>query len=1049
MTLLASLRLAPTVSRIRRFAVCLSLVSLAVAGSAAVAAADTGATRLVVSPKPGQAIGGDRVRIVVRAGAEGESLKARLNGVPIGKRFAVRVRERRRVLEASPADGLRRGRNVLRVWVAERGGYRPATVRFEVAHRRPLASAGIDRRVVAGRRFEVQGLLRLHRSDAGRKRLRWEVVKAPARSALSRSLRTGAKASAKPSALSGRRTLTPTLRPDVRGRYKIRLTAISGNGASSDTATLYAVPANPLVLLDTSVPATASEPRPGIQVGGDVLRAPYLRTAGKQGSYSGDADGIEYAAIWQVLAYDRVTMALKWNRTYGICNREASVYPCTADEGGNPKAADLGAELSALGPQSLVVAVSHPSGGAPGLGWAAPAAFGYLASLKEIGLPTPADAELAPQIAAAKAGEMAAVGVPGLAEGEAKFIVGGGRTGLRGYLTPDSNAPKRYFYLPGAREPFDSRFAGSCNAQGCTVAQKVGETVVNGTVGAGQAGFLVSGFDRHTLAPVEHQTFTTASGVNEGSVSLGSAETEKMAAYLQSLASRELLVFVTSVHGPSQSGAVFFTPGTPAGAWGRLTEAIAAIGGTREGFNSAATTAGSDYTLVGYAQLEEGAGDEIAGAAARLRGALVPSARSQFEPHAVTSGDAAPAELLIQILLRAPQPSAWPLQGNTEAQAAIAAIGAQSKQLGPNPRAAYWTQLTSPELAALALEEVERSRRPPNATFGAKAFGKAKEALETEIGYVKTTRTYMKELAQPASQAGKIGWQEAGLISAELTERLKQLKEEGQAKAEYLAIVEELLEIVSLGADVKEWAKTAKFLAGAAIAAEVGQTIWAGDYSGAAKTPGVTVQALQLGKQLRLQAEANEATFARMGDVIVSDWTKLREVGAYGGCNPSGGCGAYEELGHDEESEEVAAAAMKRSFDREIYERLVPLAFPIWNTGLTTNQEAAVPPGEFECSDVSRPFEGAPQAAYHRSLWQYDPVTGAKTWRVYLSVARSERTYGWAPEPMLKRMFEPVPVANSNAEEGGLGIDSGHFMRQGLKISEYVSGWVCEWRTGE
>ena len=42
----------------------------------------------------------------------------------------------------------------------------------------------------------------------------------------------------------------------------------------------------------------------------------------------------------------------------------------------------------------------------------------------------------------------------------------------------------------------------------------------------------------------------------------------------------------------------------------------------------------------------------------------------------------------------------------------------------------------------------------------------------------------------------------------------------GEAKAEYLAIVEEILEMVSLGADVKEWAKTAKFLTGAAIAAE-------------------------------------------------------------------------------------------------------------------------------------------------------------------------------------------------------------------------------------
>jgi hypothetical protein len=1004
--------------------------------------------RLIVSPRPGLSVRADSVRVVVRAGPEHEDLKAKLNGVAIGRRFLVTGHERKRVLEATPVDGLRRGKNVLEVWVLKRGGYRRATVHFTIDHRRPLGSAGTDRRVVAGSRVELRGLLQLAKSDPGKKGVRWEVVKAPARSALSQPPGSSARVSAEANALGERHSLTPTFRPDVRGRYKVRLTAASGNGTSVDTATVYAVPPNPLIVLKTSVPATASEPRPGIQVGGEILRAPYMRTTGK-GSFAGTVEGVHYWAMWQVVAYDRVTMALKWNRTYGLCSGHANLYPCTVGPKGLPQFVNMAQELAAMGPETLIVASSHPTGATSALTWGPPNEDGFLEDgLTAIGLPGEATPGVGPQIETAKSGEMAAVGVPGLASGDAKIIVGGGQTGLNGYLTPDSNAPKHYFFVPAQRVPFDTRSATSCNAASCTVAQTVGGTEDNGTIGAGQAGFLVSAYDRHTLALLGHETFVTATGTNEGAGGRGAAAASAMAAYIKAISEEERLVAITSIHGPAQSQPVLYTPGVTFQTWEGLLQAITLVGGSREEFNRAATTPGSDYSLLGSQPGPEGAGSEASAPGARLRGALVPDQRSQFEAQAVTSGETAPAEKLMQILVRAPQPTAWPLEGNAEAQAAIAAIGSQCAELGPNPRAAYWTQLTDPEVATTALAEVQKSTRPATATFSAAAFAAAKKELETEIEYVRKTRVYMKELAQPANSAGKIGWQEAGLISAELEERLKDLKEEGAAKAEYFSIVEEVLEAASLAFDVGEFAKTAKFLTAAAIVAEGGQTAWEGTYSGASKPPGVTVQALQLGKQLRIQAEATEAAFARMGDVIVSDWTKLAEVGKYGGCDFNGGCGPngeFEELSHNKEAEEVASAAMKRSFDRELYERLVPLAFPIWNTGTAEIPETGAPPEEFYCSDFSYPFNGAPALAYHRTFWLFDPATQTKFWRVYISIARSERTYGWAPETMLKRMFEPVPANSSNAEAGGLGIDPDQFMRQGLKIEEYKSGWECSW----
>lgn len=1008
----------------------------------AVASAQAG---LIKQPARGQALKGDRLLVVVAAGPEQEDLRARLNGVSIGRRFRVRDGERRRVLDVSPVDGLRRGKNVLRVWVLRGGGYRRAVVHFKVTHRRPMAGAGIDRRVAVGTRVELNGVLRLDKSDSGPKRLRWQVTKAPARSALSQAVGSGARSKAMKSAIGGRRTLTPTFRPDVRGRYKVRLTATSGNGTSDDTATVYAVPPNPLIVLKTGVPASAQDPQPGIQVGGETLRAPYLRTAGGSGSYSGAVGGVAYAAMFQLVAYDRVTMAPKWNRTYGFCRSQANgSYPCMVGPDGNPEAASLSQELTALGPETLVIAASHPSGATPALRWGAPYEGGFLSQLAAIGIPN----ELDGLVSEAKAGEMAGVGVPGLAAGDAKLSIAAGLDGLDGYLTPDGNAPRHYFFVPAQRLPFDTRFARSCNAAGCTVAQEVGGTEVNGTIGAGQAGFLVSVYEPQTLAPLGHETFVTASGSNEGTAGAGARATAAFAEYIESESRNDRVVVVTSIHGPSQSQPVLYTPGTSPQTWEQLLQAVTFVGGTRDRFNRAATTEGSDYSLISLAPAAgEGSAEETSGAAARLQGALVPNGHDAFELQGVTSGEAAPAEMLMRILLEPPKPNAWPLEGNAEAQVAIAAIGSQSTQLGSDPRAAYWTQLTSAELAATALKEVESSTRPVGAGYSAAAFAAAKQELETEIGLVRQTRVYMKELAQPANSAGKVGWQEAGLIAAELEERLKNLDSEGQAKAEWLSVVEEILEVVSLGADAGGAEKLAKFISGAAIAAESGQTAWSSNYEGAAKPPGVTVKALQLGKQLRVQAEANEAAIARMGDVIVSDWEKLKIVGRYGGCNPNGGCGSYEELGFDGESEAVASAATKRAADRELYEQLVPLAYPIWNTGLAYFPSGQVPPSEFECNDVSYPFEGSPPFASYASLWKFNPESAVKTWRTYLSVARSERTYGWLSEPLLKRMFEPIPPNNTEAESNGLGIDRDQFMRQGLKINEYTTDWYCDWQS--
>ena len=195
------------------FACCAFLI---VSGEAAASAS------VVVKPKPGQEITHHPVRFVVRAGPEAEDLKARLNGVRIGRDFLV-TRRGRRVLSISNSHGLRHGSNVLKVVARTHRGtvVRRSTVRFTVAHKRPLAGAGRDRRIARGDRIKLKGGVVEHPDGPRGDRVRWTVVRAPRGSRLRRG-----DAAAKPvssagsvglrSATSTKPTFNPTSTAAIR-----------------------------------------------------------------------------------------------------------------------------------------------------------------------------------------------------------------------------------------------------------------------------------------------------------------------------------------------------------------------------------------------------------------------------------------------------------------------------------------------------------------------------------------------------------------------------------------------------------------------------------------------------------------------------------------------------------------------------------------------------------------------------------------------------------------------------------------------------------------
>lgn len=1032
------------------FLLAATAVLLAALGPGAAVGAAASKPALVKSPKQGQRVLTHSLRFVVRSGPERGDLRAWLNGRPVDKDFRVVAGKRLRVLDASATDGLRYGRNVLKVAVRKKPQgtrFGRAKVRFTVAHRRPLTGAGRDRRIVAGTRIELRGRVKLHPVDSGDRALRWKVVGAPRGSKLRRAHGSAARAAAVRQTLGQSHTLTPSFRPDVPGRYRVKLIASSAKGITNNVATVFAVPDTPLVSLRTAVPPGSADPRPGIEVGGQVLRAPWMALNGKTGSYSGVAGKVDYHALWQLLAFDRSTLELKWNRTYGLCGNVGTndSFFCRANEAGVPVLINVQQELSELGQNALVVASSHPSvPGASGI-WGNPNEGGFvLDKLTGIGFPSSSSKQFEAEIELAKPGGAAGVGVPGMSPGEAKLIVAPNGQ-LDGYLTPDSNSPKHYGYLPRERIPFDTRFAASCNPGGtCTVAQKVGETEINGSVPPGHGGFLVSGWDRHDLHLIEKKVFVTATG-SESTRDEALVATEAMRESLINLGEGGALILVSSIHSDNQAVPVLFTPGVEAFNWNGMVDWLTRLGGTKNGFNVATTTPGRDYSLVAWlgASNREGEGVEATSAGARIRGAFVPNQESLFSPAGVSQGEA-PSELLMQMVLRAPDPS-WPLDENPEAKKAIAWIGSQVPSLSSDPRKAYWSQGFTPAKANHVAKAVKNQVAfEEGHGFKAEAFEAAKKRLLLELEYVEGTMMYMEKLAQPAG-TGKDAWEDATILAQKLEEQLTRLKEKAKIFSEYFAVVQEMIEFgtIFIGPD---WKLLTKFATAAAVMAEAGQSLWNTNFQGAATKPEIEVAASELGVKLQEQAKGNEAAFERMGEILVSDWSKLRVVGKYAECVPGENCPAgLEELGWNPEMQKVATAATARGFDSVIHEKLVPLAFPIWNTGLTKRPELA-----FECSDDTAPFENSPPQARFNSFEEFNPNGQTKNWRVYLSTTKEGRFFSWAPKPILERMFNPVPIENSNPSEGGLAMDPLEFMRTGIEENEFVEeSWSCTWNGSE
>ena len=764
---------------------------------------------------------------------------------------------------------------------------------------------------------------------------------------------------------------TADFTPTEPGTYTLHLTA----GGVSDTVEVDAG-YGPLVPVDTqAVDPTTNEP--AIRVGGN-----YYTTVNTTGT--------------QVLVLDRKTLQRYEDNTWMTV-------------------AQIKQDLGELNDSVLVIAVQRT-------------AMDLTGAFAGIGVPAAASAT-------GSGVTFSAVGIPGLAAGQANWMNGASRASgdagvpgrMTGYLSPDSY--DNYGYIPGLGQTDFSY--GTASGSPCRKGDPGG---ICGN--ANNVGYLVTVRDHFTLADVTYLSGGAYQFFGTNGRNLSAAQQTQQAAGMLAMLQAVRAGDVVTIQGISNSqagegGQDRALVGTiDAGTMHALSQAVVGVGGTRNGFNSAAADQGIDelshgqsYMLVGWAGApEEGAGAEasegVAGTkdAAALSGALRPDSSSQYRPMAVSPTPGLSASL-DTIILDEPNPSAWPLKGG--ALKALSWLGDTDPRLGPDPRNAYWTQDLDQSDTNSIIEGMRDQTYPDDQSFSNAQFRTAKAELIQELRWVGNTRSYLDKLSQPFASNALGGWAEAQDIADTVYHDAT----------------------TSTNPVAMEWLQFTQLLIG--FAGTPGQVIsrvlqlgmWA--YGASADGgPGpaeIKTTADKVGTAFIVQAETAEATSQNMGDVIVSDYAKLKEVGTYGGCN-TGATGCPPGLAYSSADRKQASADVYRGIELQAWVKLLPLGFPTFDLvpPYESGGQQADPASYFCNAGSQQPFNGYPAAAYTSFFQQWDPNANPYQknglYEMYALSKDSGLSATPPPTEILNRLFGPLSPSG-DPRNGGLGMTLAAYVR--------------------
>lgn len=540
-------------------------------------------------------------------------LRATLNGRAVTAVFVPRSGAQR-TARLGADDGLRHGRNVLRVTAVRRDGTYAIVRRvFTVSESVPLVGAGPHRRTTPRETVRLTGrYVPPPGADRGDVRYRWQVVRAP----------RGAKA--RPIAATDR---AARFTPDKVGTYRLRLTVSTGAGARSAAAPAVADEVTVSSVADIppiGTPVTTLTPDASIVIGGSTY------------AYDPNQDAV------QAVVVDRATQEVLYQNAF---------------EG---TAGDVSTFLNQLGqyntPLVFLANLDFNNESIVDASWNK--------IIEAIG------GTDIPDITSGNGGGWSIVGVPGTPAGSA-FQNNGTATNspdptqgaMQGYLQLDAN--DAFAFVPAERFQLDLAAPGVPAGQNQMVVGS--STYASGPLADGgtacTGGIQVVTISAENLIAAGNQTFAT----NGCGAAADAANLQAATSYIQGLGAGSragtLLVLVQTIGVPRD-------PATPASLWSSFATAVGGLGGTitavGDGSGSYSLVAGlgiSGFPLV------EGS-SAFTGQAARVTGVLQRARNGNFTP-LVSSQTGNFAFGLATLAYQAPQP-ANPTAGQSAALAYIA-----------------------------------------------------------------------------------------------------------------------------------------------------------------------------------------------------------------------------------------------------------------------------------------------------------------------------------------------------------------------------------------